>query len=209
MTASEALERLLEGNRRFMRGETTATPDLAPVRRAELVAGQNPFAVILGCADSRVPAELVFDQGLGDLFVVRVAGNVLARSQVGSIEFAVEVFGTPLVVVLGHSQCGAVKAAVSAVVDGHRYDSPNVRALVERIHPAVDRAVATSPADREALLTAAVRENVLLSVERLTVASTRVQEKVVNGEVEIVGAEYRLEDGSVRILDDAHRDAGA
>lgn len=203
MTASEALERLLEGNRRFVRGETAASPDLSPVRRAELVAGQNPFAVILGCADSRVPAELVFDQGLGDLFVVRVAGNVLARSQVGSIEFAVEVFGTPLVVVLGHSQCGAVNAAVAAVVDGRRYDSPNVRALVERIHPAVDRAVAGNPPTREALLSAAVRENIRLSVERLTVASPRVNEKVVRGEVVLVGAEYRLENGEVQFLPDA------
>lgn len=204
MTATEALERLIRGNQRFMRGETAAEPGLSPIRRTELVDGQNPFAVVLGCADSRVPAELVFDQGLGDLFVIRVAGNVVARSQIGSIEFAVEVFGTPLVVVLGHSRCGAVNAALDAVLEGRRSASPNVRAVVDRIHPAVERARAAGAEGRPALLEAAVRENVRLSVERLMVASPRVHEKVMRDEVEIVGAEYRLENGEVQILADIH-----
>src|SRR5688572_26005650 len=136
--AREALQRLKEGNRRFLSGEAGQGALLSPTRRSELVQGQNPFAVILGCSDSRVPAEIVFDQGLGDLFVIRVAGNIVAPSQVGSVEFAVERFGTPLVVVLGHSQCGAIAATVEALERPTETRSLNMGSIVERIRPSVE-----------------------------------------------------------------------
>src|SRR6185436_13322298 len=116
ISASEALKRLMEGNRRFVSGDRSGESLTGQARRSELTTGQEPFAIILGCSDSRVPAELVFDQGLGDLFVIRVAGNIVASSQIGSVEFAAERFGTPLVVVLGHSQCGAVKATLEELL---------------------------------------------------------------------------------------------
>src|SRR5271157_2642032 len=116
ISAREALDRLKEGNRRFASDLRSRDLPTGQTRRRELAAGQEPFAIILGCSDSRVPAEIVFDQGLGDLFVIRVAGNIVAPSQIGSVEFAAERFGTRLVVVLGHSSCGAIEAAIEAVV---------------------------------------------------------------------------------------------
>ena len=140
-TASEALKRLQEGNARYAAGEPRSEMLASPDRRDELVASQSPFAVILGCADSRVPAELVFDQGLGDLFVVRVAGNIAASSQVGSIEYAAAVFGARLVVVLGHSNCGAIAATVDEVSKPSGMPSPSLTTLVDRIRPSVEELV--------------------------------------------------------------------
>jgi carbonic anhydrase len=133
--ASEALERLREGNRRFVSDLAKADGLSSRSRRAELVTGQRPFAIILGCSDSRVPAEIVFDQGLGDLFVIRVAGNIVAPSQIGSVEFAAERFGTRLVVVLGHSQCGAVLATLEELQRPRESQSRNLRSIVDRIRP--------------------------------------------------------------------------
>src|SRR5512146_3476068 len=135
--ASEALERLRAGNRRFVANIGGAAP-VDHDRRAELTAGQQPFAIILGCSDSRAPVELVFDQGLGDLFVIRVAGNIIAPSLVGSVEFAAERFGTRLVVVLGHSSCGAILATIEALQRPAENQSRNLRSIVDRVRPSVE-----------------------------------------------------------------------
>src|SRR5210317_1200176 len=136
--ASEALHRLRDGNYRFVNGDANNLKSINQARRAELVDGQNPFAVIVACSDSRVPVELVFDQGLGDLFVIRVAGNVVAPSQIGSVEYAAAQLGTKLVVVLGHSNCGAVDATLQELAQNQEHRSPNLRAIVDRILPAVE-----------------------------------------------------------------------
>src|SRR5205085_8573651 len=137
-SAREALERLRVGNRRFASGVRSSNILASETRRSELAAGQEPFAIILGCSDSRVPAEIVFDQGLGDLFVIRVAGNIVASSQIGSVEFAAERFGTPLVVVLGHSQCGAIVATVDELTRTTGKPSRNLRSIVDRVRPSVE-----------------------------------------------------------------------
>src|SRR5437764_10926331 len=139
ITASETLNRLRDGNRRFV--ESTAMGNQG--HRASLAAGQEPFAIVLGCSDARVPAELVFDQGLGDLFVIRVAGNIVAPSQVGSVEFAASHFGTRLVVVLGHSQCGAILATLEELQQPSERQSRNLRAIVDRIRPSVEALLKT------------------------------------------------------------------
>src|SRR5690242_17936990 len=137
VTAQEALERLREGNKRFVNHLRSAEAILSQLRRGELAKGQAPFAIVLGCSDSRVPAEIVFDQGLGDLFVIRVAGNVVAPSQIGSVEFAAEAFGTRLVVVMGHSKCGAITATINELRRPTENQSRNLRAIVDRVRPAV------------------------------------------------------------------------
>src|SRR5262252_1638662 len=163
MSAAEALARLREGNRRFVASIRDPAASLDAERRARLAAGQEPFAIILGCSDSRVPAELVFDQGFGDLFVIRVAGNIVAPSQVGSVEFAAERFGTPLVVVLGHTQCGAIGATLEAM-SSRTPISPNLRDIVDRIRPSVVNLMGTGiEKDPERFYHAAVRANVRAS----------------------------------------------
>jgi len=137
ITAIEALERLREGNRRFVSGVRSLEPLMSQARRQEFVEGQQPFAVILGCSDSRVPVEIVFDQGLGDLFVIRVAGNIVAPSQIGSVEFAADRFGTRLVVVLGHTRCGAVLATLEELQPSAEKPSRNLSSIVDRIRPSV------------------------------------------------------------------------
>src|SRR4051794_3657254 len=167
MTAVDALARLREGNRRFASNVRSVDSLLSQLRRADLAAKQEPFAIILGCSDSRAPAEIVFDQGLGDLFVIRVAGNVVAPSQVGSVEFAAERFGTSLVVVLGHTYCGAIEAAIDA--SRAPLDvSKNQLSIVDRVRPSVDKLLGTPVAnDREKLARAAVFENVRTSLGQL------------------------------------------
>lgn len=190
MDANRALEQLREGNRRFAGSETVGErARVSRARRVELTAGQSPFAVVLGCSDSRVPAELVFDQGLGDLFVIRVAGNIAAPTQIGSVEFAVEVLGARLVVVLGHSGCGAVSAAVETIRSGDPGHSPHLRAIVDRIRPAVE---GEPDAER------AVRANVEATVARLSAESPTLA--AVEG-LRIVGAEYALESGLVTFFE--------
>src|SRR5262245_66240174 len=167
LTAFEALARLQEGNRRFVADQTTSEP-IDRARRAALPAGQEPFAIILGCSDSRVPAELVFDQGFGDLFVIRVAGNIVAPSQVGSVEFAPVRFGTQLVVVLGHSGCGAITATLEAITGQATSQSRNLRSIVERVRPSVETLLnGRRNIDPEALIRDAVRANVRASVNHL------------------------------------------
>lgn len=202
ISAREALERLREGNRRFatnVRGRSTRT---GQKRRGELVAGQAPFAVILGCSDSRVPAEIVFDQGLGDLFVIRVAGNIVAPSLVGSVEFAAERFGTRLVVVLGHSMCGAVMATLEELGRPTKGQSPNLRSIVDRIRPSVEALRETElQQDPEALLHHAVRSNVRASADHLRHGSQILEQLIQADGLLVVGAEYSLETGVVEFFD--------
>lgn len=198
ISASEALERLREGNRRFVEGKTRRDA----VSPAELARTQSPFAIILGCSDSRVPAEIVFDQGLGDLFVIRVAGNIVAPSQVGSIEFAAARFGSPLVVVVGHSQCGAILATLEELRQPADHQSPNLRSIVDRVRPSVEGLLKTELRnDLDALVREAVRANVGVSVNHLKHGS-RILEKLVQSDgLLVVGAEYSLETGVVEFLD--------
>ncbi len=198
--ALEALERLRAGNRRFASEQRGPSMDTGEMRRSELLGGQEPFAVILGCSDSRVPAELVFDQGLGDLFVIRVAGNIVAPSQIGSVEFATARFGTRLVVVLGHTQCGAVQATLDELQRPSERQSQNLASIVDRIRPAVEDLV---PWDRgpAALMHEAIRANVRQSVAQVRQGSDILQELIASDGLMIVGAEYSLETGVVDFFD--------
>jgi carbonic anhydrase len=200
--ALEALERLRQGNQRFASGSGSEPGPSSSARRAELVSGQEPFAIILGCADSRVPAELVFDQGLGDLFVIRVAGNIVAPSQVGSVEFAAERFGTRLVVVLGHSRCGAILATLEESGRPVESKSRNLRSIVDRVRPAVEGLLSTDlKDDPEALIRQAVRANIRASADHLRHGSEILEEAIVRGGLLVVGAEYSLETGIVDFFD--------
>src|SRR5947209_19138456 len=191
LDAIQALDRLREGNGRFVSNQAAGHVLSNPTRRAELVAGQEPFAIILGCSDSRVPAELVFDQGFGDLFVIRVAGNIVAPSQVGSVEFAASRFGTKLVVVMGHSNCGAITAAVEELLDGATNESRNLRSIVDRVRPAVEGVIAgRRDVDRTTLIREAVRANVRTSVDHLRHGSELLEKLVQNEGLVIVGAKY-------------------
>jgi len=195
--AGDALQLLRDGNRRFVanvRSHDSATE----ARRAEVAAGQEPFAIILGCADSRVPAEIVFDQGLGDLFVIRVAGNIVAPSQVGSVEFAAERYGTRLVVVLGHSQCGAILATIDELKRPTVNQSRNLHSIVDRIRPVIAPLLRTErEQDRDAFVTSAVRANVRSSVSHLRHGSEMLEQLIEKDRLVVVGAEYSLETGVV------------
>ena len=202
IAAREALERLREGNGRFVSGARRSDILTSQTRRSELAAGQEPFAIILGCSDSRVPAEIVFDQGLGDLFVIRVAGNIVASSQVGSVEFAAARFGTRLVVVLGHSQCGAVLATLEELQQPTNGQSRNLRSIVDRIRPSVEPLLATELRhDQDALVREAVRANIRASANHLRHGSEVVEQLVQNNGLLVVGAEYSLETGAVDFFD--------
>ncbi len=198
MTANEALTRLKEGNRRFVTELSGQSEVNSQARRNSLLTGQHPFAIILGCSDSRAPAEILFDQGLGDLFVIRVAGNIVAPSQVGSIEFAAEHFGTRLVVVLGHSHCGAVKATIDSLSSPEKQPSRNLCSIVNRIRPAVETLTETPlKNDPEALLKHAIRANIRASSNHLRNGSTILEQLIASDKLLIVGAEYSLETGEV------------
>jgi len=196
--AISALKRLQEGNQRFVNGLRSIETMMTHTKRDELTGGQEPFAIILGCSDSRVPAEIVFDQGLGDLFVIRVAGNIVAPSQIGSVEFAASQFNTRLVVVLGHSQCGAVCATVEELKRPNREQSQNIKAIVDRIRPSVEPFKATELwNDDEALVEQAMRANVRASANQLRHGSNILENLSENHGLLIVGAEYSLETGEV------------
>jgi carbonic anhydrase len=204
MSAGDALERLRDGNRRFVAGIGGDDRQTSHLRRHELTAGQEPFAIILGCSDSRVPAEIVFDQGLGDLFVIRVIGNIVAPSQVGSVEFAAAQFGTPLVVVLGHSQCGAIQATLDELRQPAENQSRNLRYIVDRIRPSVETLLETDLRhDERALNRHAVRANIRLSVDHLRHGSEILEGLIQADGLLIVGAEYSLETGIVDFFYDA------
>src|SRR3954462_9399840 len=202
VSAHEALQRLREGNLRFAANALGSDGLLSHSQRAALAAGQQPFAIVLGCSDSRVPAEIVFDQGLGDLFVIRVAGNIVAPSQVGSVEFAGARYETRLVVVLGHSQCGAILATLEELQQPTENQSRNLRSIVDRVRPSVESLLATELRhDREALIGQAVRANIRASVGHLRHGSDVLEQLIQDGGLRVVGAEYSLETGVVEFLD--------
>ncbi|MBM3320268.1 MAG: carbonic anhydrase [Candidatus Eisenbacteria bacterium] len=203
VSAQEALERLREGNRRFVSGNRGAAAHIGSIRWNALVEGQSPIAAVLACSDSRAPVEIVFDQGPGDLFVVRVAGNIAGPSQIGSIEFAAERFGTRLVVVLGHTRCGAVRETVETVRSRREPPSENLRAIIDRIRPTVEGLLAEEPGlDPDALARRAVRENVRASVLRLRQGSSALRSMMKDDRLVVAGAVYSLETGAVDFLDD-------
>lgn len=200
VSASDALQRLREGNQRFVSGIRGTASLVSPTRRAKLATAQHPFAIVLGCSDSRVPAELIFDQGLGELFVVRVAGNVATPTQVGSVEFAATHFGTSLVVVLGHTRCGAIQAAV-ADVRTPAPTSPNVRSIIDSIRPTAEAVVVGSDGDDDQLVREVGRANVRAGVARLRHESEVLSRLVESGQLDVVGAEYSLETGVVEFFE--------
>jgi carbonic anhydrase len=202
LPAHEALTRLLDGNRRYVQNVRSLDSLMSHSRRALLV--QRPIAIVLGCSDSRAPAEVVFDQGLGDLFVIRVAGNVVAPSQVGSVEFAAERFGTRLVVVMGHTDCGAIDAAIEALTGQAGPASRNLRSIVERVLPSIEALAATDLArDPARLRREAIRANVRASVAHLRYSSEIIEGLVEHGGLQVVGAELDLSTGEVALLDAA------
>jgi len=201
----EALEKLREGNGRFASNVRSLDSLLSHTRRGDLAEGQNPFAIVLGCSDSRVPAEIVFDQGLGDLFVVRVAGNIVAPSQIGSVEFAAERYGTRLVVVLGHSQCGAVLATLEELRRPSENQSRNLRSIVERVRPSLEPLLDVTPhLDHDSLVRQAVRANVRASANQLRHGSETLEHLILDEGLLVVGAEYSLETGVVDFFDVPH-----
>ncbi len=200
ISATEALTRLREGNLRFASNVLGVDAFLSHTRRAELATRQEPFAIVLGCSDSRVPAEIVFDQGLGDLFVIRVAGNIVAPSQVGSVEFAAERFGTRLVVVLGHSQCGAILATLEELRQPTERQSRNLRAIVNRVRPSVESLVG-SGLEENTLVREAVRANIRASADHLRYGSQILEHLMLHDGLVVVGAEYSLETGIVDFFD--------
>ncbi len=199
-TALKALERLKEGNRRFASGVLSLDVLASQMRRKDVVDKQSPLAVILGCSDARVPVEMIFDQGLGDLFVIRVAGNVVASSQIGSVEFAAERFGTRLVVVLGHSRCGAVQATLDELQRSRESQSQYLRSIVDRIRPAV-QSLLDAELDPGGLMQHAVRANVRASASRLRHGSAVLEHLIESDGLLVVGAEYSLESGLVDFFD--------
>jgi carbonic anhydrase len=212
--AVEALDRLRDGNRRFASGTRGDDSLVSRTWRSELVDAQKPFAVILGCSDSRVPVEIVFDQGLGDLFVIRVAGNIVAPSQVGSVEFAAEKFDTRLVVVLGHTRCGAIQATLEELRQSSETQSRNLSSIVSRIRPSVEGLLTTELRHDEAALSReAVRANVRVSANHLRHGSEVLERLIQREGLLVVGAEYSLETGIVDFFDgvpeDSHRTLAA
>ncbi|MBP6114029.1 MAG: carbonic anhydrase [Acinetobacter sp.] len=202
LTAEEVLERLKNGNQRFVQGQTNHQRLLSHQERAQMAETQEPFAIILGCSDSRVPAEMVFDQGLGDLFVIRVAGNIVAPSQVGSVEFAVDSFACPVVVVLGHTHCGAIESTIEVLANPDQPPSANLMSIVNRVRPSVEILMQTElKDDLKKLSCHAVRSNVFASVNQLRHGSAVLESFISKGKLKVVGAEYSLETGEVTFFD--------
>ena len=200
--ALKALDRLKQGNRRFVANIRNQPAPEPGSRRYTLPRRQEPVAIIIGCSDARVPAEIIFDQGLGDLFVIRIAGNVIAPSQVGSVEFAVEKFDTPLVLVLGHSRCGAVMATLEALARPGENHSPNLQAIVGRIQPAVEPLLASGNLpDSQTLIDQAVKANIRSSTRQLCGDSRFLESLVTSGRLLILGAEYSLDTGEVEFFE--------
>lgn len=199
VSASEALRRLKDGNRRFVEDNQQDRIGME-TRRRQLASGQEPFAVLLGCSDSRAPAEIVFDQGLGDLFVIRVAGNVVEPSQIGSVEYAATRLGTRLVVVLGHTGCGAVAATIEHLQSPGGARSTNLQSIVDFIRPSVESFV-DKGLDPDSMLGEAIRANVRASADHLRHASPIIEELERKEGLVIVGAEYSLDTGVVDFFD--------
>ncbi len=204
VSAAAALQKLREGNARFAVNARGAGTLITAARRAKPTAAQEPFAIVLGCSDSRVPVELVFNQGPGDLFVIRVAGNIVAPSLIGSVEFAADRFGTRLVVVLGHSSCGAIAATIEELHRPTQNQSPNLRAIVDRIRPGVEELVARHEAQgAPAVEHAAMTANVRASVDQLRHGSAIIEGLIASDGLVVTGAWYSLETGRVEFLEEA------
>jgi carbonic anhydrase len=202
ISARDALALLKDGNLRFVSDDRNRDAITSRVRRLQLTASQEPFAAILGCSDSRVPVEIVFDQGLGDLFVIRVAGNIVAPSLIGSVEFAAEQFGTRLVVVLGHTQCGAIDATLQQLQRPIENQSHNLHSIVDLIRPSIEGLLSTElKHDLPALARAAVRANIRASVKHLRHGSDIIEQLIQKAGLMVVGAEYSLETGVVEFFD--------
>jgi carbonic anhydrase len=201
ISAQEALERLQSGNARFVAHHPSQQIQSSDEDRAQSTFGQAPFAIILGCSDSRVPVEIIFDQGAGDLFVIRVAGNIVGPTVIGSIEFAAATLGTKLVVVLGHTQCGAITTAIEELQKPTEDLSPSLQSIVDRIRPAIEDCVDDPDLTGEAMSNEALRENVKASVRKLQENSPIISELVDNGSLHIVGAEYAILSGLVQFMD--------
>lgn len=202
ISAIDALQRLKEGNKRFASGVRNIDTLVKQTKCSDFLSGQEPFAIVLGCSDSRVPAEIVFDQGLGDLFVIRVAGNIVAPSQIGSIEFAAERFGTQLVVVLGHSMCGAVVATIDELKQPSKDNSTNLLSIVNRIRPSVEPLYNTDLRDNpDELLHAAIRANIVASTNHLRRGSQLLEQLILKNQMTVVGAECSLKTGMVEFFD--------
>jgi carbonic anhydrase len=198
ISAQEGLARLRDGNQRFVSQAPNRDTVENRARRLELAAGQEPFAAILGCSDSRVPVEIIFDQGLGDLFVIRVAGNIVAPSLIGSVEFAAEQFGTRLVVVLGHTRCGAIQTTLEQLQRPVENQSRNLHSIVDFIRPGIVDLLSTDlKNDHELLVREACRANIRASVNHLRHGSEIVENLIQNAGLIVVGAEYSLETGIV------------
>jgi carbonic anhydrase len=203
ISAIDALQRLREGNRRFINGKTTIDATTSHLQRPEMASGQNPFAIVLACSDSRVPTELIFDQGIGDLFVIRVAGNIVAPTQIGSIEYAAMQFETQLVLVLGHSNCGAVIATLQELAKEENHRSPNLRTIVDLIRPAVEPILTEeNDEDSAVVIGKAVRANIGKSVDRLENGSLIIENLIEQGDLQVVGAEYSIETGEIEFFED-------
>jgi carbonic anhydrase len=196
---AQALQRLIDGNRRFR--DPGIPSEARPWSRRLAIETPRPFAIVLGCSDARTPVEILFDVGFGDLFVVRVAGNIVAPSVVGSIEFAASQFGSRLVVVMGHTRCGAIAATVRGIETGLGPESKNIRAITDRIAPHIEGLVHPGDPDRAGALRHAMRANVRVSADHLRHGSRLIEELVVAGRVAVVGAEYELETGAVHVFD--------
>ena len=199
--AAEALERLKAGNDRYVKNVRSVDSMLSHSRRDDQ-APQHPVAIVLGCSDSRAPAEIVFDQGLGDLFVIRVAGNIVAPSQVGSVEFAAERFGTRLVVVMGHTQCGAIHATIEAITGEQGTASRNLMSIVNRVRPGIESLMATDLVrDSVRLHREAMRANVRASVNHLRHGSEVIERLADEEGLLVVGSELDLATGEVTFFD--------
>lgn len=202
MNAKEALQLLQEGNTRFAAGVPLRVTQTTVEQRSILAEGQHPFAIILGCSDSRAPVELIFDQNLGDLFVIRIAGNIVAPSMVGSVEFAAEQFGTRLVIVLGHTYCGAVKATIDELQRPSERRSPNLDSIVNRIRPAVEPLLEfRAEDDYDLLVRKAVRANIRASANQLRHGSAILEDLIEKDNLQVIGAEYSLKTGLVEFFD--------
>jgi len=204
ISASEALVRLREGNARFVEGDRRIDTYFSQTKLDELLEGQSPYAIVLGCSDARVPVEIVFDVGVGDLFVIRVAGNIVAPSLIGSVELAAAKYGARLVVVLGHTGCGAVDTTLDALQDPHGHRSMHINSIVEYIRPSVDSLLASGEEyDRDTLMEKAIRSNVRTTVDGLRRGSEVLERLILEDGLQVVGAEYSLETGIVDFFDDS------
>lgn len=202
ISPDQALQQLKDGNQRFVAGKSTFSRNLTLQRRGEVVHSQSPWAIILTCSDSRVPAEPIFDCSFGDLFVIRVAGNIAAPTQLGSIEFAVKEFKTPLILVLGHSQCGAIGATLSAVKANQSTGSVALQSIVDAISPAVKHAITVKPQGTEdSIKDIAIRTNIQNSMEALSAGSDIVRQALSESRLKIAGAHYSLATGQVEFFD--------